>query len=120
VKTEADRARGRAYDARRREKAPWRGWYREKDWFRIRHRRLNEERYCRMCAAAGVRRLATIVDHIKRHGGDRRLFFAFDNTQSLCEPHHNSSKQRQEARGYSDELGLDGLPVDPNHPFNRG
>ena len=73
-----------------------------------------------MCRSAGIRRKATIVDHVKPHRGDRRLFFCFENTQSLCKPHHDSEKQQAEVLGYSTEIGADGLPVDPRDPFLRG
>jgi hypothetical protein len=34
--------------------------------------------------------------------------------QSLCEPCHNSAKQEIALRGYRSDVGLDGLPTDPN------
>jgi hypothetical protein len=30
-----------------------------------------------------------------------------------------SAKRRIELRGYRTDIGLDGFPTDPNHPFNR-
>jgi hypothetical protein len=39
--------------------------------------------------------------------------------QSLCEPCHKSAKRQIELRGYRYDVGLDGYPTDPNHPFNR-
>jgi hypothetical protein len=32
---------------------------------------------------------------------------------------HKSTKRRIELRGYRIDIGLDGYPTDPNHPFNR-
>lgn len=37
----------------------------------------------------------------------------------LCVEHHNRDAQQVETRGYADRIGIDGYPVDPNHPFNR-
>jgi hypothetical protein len=37
----------------------------------------------------------------------------------LCEPCHNSAKRQIELRGYRCDVGIDGYPIDPNHPFNR-
>jgi len=38
--------------------------------------------------------------------------------QSLCGACH--ARQRASSRmGYVDDIGLDGYPVDPRHPFNR-
>ena len=64
-----------------------------------------------------------------RHGGERcgsrsptpgrRDAFVIGELQSLCEPCHNSAKRQIEPRGYRTDSGLDGLPTDPNHPFNR-
>jgi hypothetical protein len=74
-----------------------------------------------MCAAAGVKTRATIVDHVKRHFNRiAALFFSFDNTQSLCKRCHDSVKQSAESLGYSNEIGADGLPTDRRHPFFKG
>jgi 5-methylcytosine-specific restriction enzyme A len=55
---------------------------------------------------------------VLEYKGDLALFFDYDNTQSLCAPHHDQAKQQIEVRGYSSEVGAVGMPVDPNHPFN--
>lgn len=107
------------YDKARRAAKPWRGWYNTPQWQQIRARRLAIEPCCRFCAEAGVRTQATTVDHVQRHCGNRVLFFDLLNTQSLCKPCHDSTKQAEEARGYSTKIGADGLPTDPKHPFNR-
>lgn len=52
-----------------------------------------------MCADRGVVTAATVVDHVIPHRGDKDLFFASNNLQSLCEHCHNSHKQRQEKSG---------------------
>lgn len=72
-----------------------------------------------MCAAAGVKTRATIVDHIERHRGRRELFFG-GPFQSLCKPCHDRTKQQAERLGYATTIGADGLPTDPKHPFFRG
>ncbi|WP_343040029.1 HNH endonuclease signature motif containing protein [Methylocystis heyeri] len=41
---------------------------------------------------------ATVVDHITPHKGDIKLFWDRKNWQPLCEPCHNSRKQREERR----------------------
>lgn len=63
---------------------------------------------------------ANVVDHINAHKGDRALFFEAGNLQSLCAWHHDSAKQQQERLGYSTQVGLDGWPLDGNHPANGG
>lgn len=52
------------------------------------------------CAARGIAEpLGTIGDHITAHRGDRRLQLDPDNIQTLCKPHHDSTKQREERSG---------------------
>lgn len=110
----------RTKDQRSAAAAQYRQWYKGKEWQAIRRRRFAVEPHCRFCAASGQISRAASCDHIKPHRGDRSLFFDFNNTQSLCRRCHDSTKQKQERRGYSDEIGSDGLPVDPMHPFNKG
>lgn len=59
-------------------------------WARARAAWLAEHPLCVMCLAEGVTRAATVVDHIKPHKGDQRLFWdAEHNWQSLCKRHHD-------------------------------
>jgi 5-methylcytosine-specific restriction protein A len=82
---EHDRRRGsfrqRGYDAR---------------WDKARAAYLRQHPMCVMCERAGRQVPATVVDHIRAHRGDQRLFWDEANWQSLCLPHHNSTKQRME------------------------
>jgi hypothetical protein len=57
-------------------------------------------------------------DHVTPHRGDWTDFITGE-LQSLCEPCHNSAERQIELRGYSCDVGVDGYPIDPNHPFNR-
>lgn len=104
------RARQREHDAKRRTEQPWRAWYKTPGWFRIRSKRLRDEPLCRMCKVEGRVTPGRIVDHIKRHQGQRELFFDYENTQTLCETHHNRDKQREE-RGRFQAVGEDGWPI---------
>jgi len=105
------RARNREYDAKRRAEKPWRAWYKTQRWYAIRSKRLRDEPLCRMCAEQGRVGKAWIVDHIKPHKGDAALFFSYENTQSLCETHHNRDKQREE-RGRFQAVDADGWPLE--------
>lgn len=60
------------------------------------------------------------VDHMKSHKGDERAFFCLANLQSLCKECHDGIKSQDDKRGHSTEIGLDGFPVDPDHPFYKG
>lgn len=87
-------------------------------WRRRRERQLAEEPLCRMCMQLGRVTEATVADHVVPHRGDSDRFY-HGALQSLCDSHHSSAKQREEARGYSDALDEDGWPSDPRHPANR-
>lgn len=65
-----------------------------------------------MCAKIGTQTEATVVDHIKRHGGDQALFWDKSNWQSLCKPHHDSTKQMQDNGRVVRLIGADGWPVE--------
>lgn len=51
--------------------------------------------FCAMIAE-GCTLVATVVDHIKPHRGDRGLFWDTENHQALCSHCHDRHKQRQE------------------------
>jgi 5-methylcytosine-specific restriction enzyme A len=72
-----------------------------------------------MCAAKGLAVPATVADHIEPHHGDWHSFLNGE-LQSLCDACHNSTKRFEEIRGYSNEIGDDGWPIDPRHPANGG
>lgn len=66
---------------------------------------------CVMCADHGRATAATVVDHIKPHRGDPKLFWDRSNWQALCATHHNAAKQRGERRGGQVGCDLDGWPL---------
>lgn len=105
-------------DQRSDEALAYRAWYKTRRWQRIRTEQLRAEPLCAMCARQGRVTAATICDHVERHHGDPVKFWS-GPFQSLCKPHHDQEKQQIENRGYSSELGDDGAPLDPDHPFNR-
>ncbi|MER9586540.1 HNH endonuclease [Mesorhizobium sp. M0276] len=73
-------ARERGYDSK---------WEKESKAFLA----LPQHRHC----ACGCGRLADMVDHIKPHRGDKRLFWDRVNWQPMAaSPCHSSRKQRQE------------------------
>ena len=80
---------------------------------------LAQEPLCRACAARGEPVVATAADHVHPHRGDPRQFW-FGELQSLCRPCHDSRKKFAENRGFDGAVGVDGLPLDPRHPFYTG
>lgn len=88
----------------------WRHLYGRR-WKRVRVRHLAKEPLCRYCLEQKRLTPATVVDHIKEHKGDVSLFWDPANHQSLCDPHHNSTKQAMERSGRA-PCGADGYPTD--------
>lgn len=102
-------------------------------WQKARLTYLAEHPLCSMCMQQGKVVKATEVDHIVRHGlkaalasGDRSqiqaaqdIFWDSSNWQALCKPHHDSTKQRQEKTGREAGAQANGMPLDPNHLWNR-
>jgi hypothetical protein len=61
---------------------------------------------------------AQIADHVTPHRGDAQLFW-YGTLTSLCASCHSGTKQEQEKKGYSTDVGVDGWPVDEQHPVYR-
>jgi hypothetical protein len=59
------------------------------------------------------------VHHKEPHKGDPKLFWNKSLWQPLCELCHNRWARQVETCGYHSNVGADGLPIDPRHPFNR-
>ena len=70
---------------------------------------LRPQPLCEVCLKDGRINAATIADHIEPHKGDQEKF-VFGELQSLCKLHHESAKKREEASGYSTQIGTDGCP----------
>ena len=64
-----------------------------------------------MCMKQGLVVHAVVVDHIVKHGGDQILFWDKANWQSLCKPHHDSTKQMIDNGRVVRLIGADGWPV---------
>jgi hypothetical protein len=62
--------------------------------------------------------LATICDHVEPHKGV--IKFWAGELQSLCLDCHLVTKRQIEERGFRLDIGLDGWPLDRNHPFYTG
>jgi 5-methylcytosine-specific restriction enzyme A len=95
----------------------YRRWYGTARWKATRARQLKEKPLCAYCIDIGRITVATICDHVERHNGDEQRFWN-GPFQSLCKEHHDVTKQRDEATGYSSAVGNDGWPLDPKHPAN--
>jgi 5-methylcytosine-specific restriction endonuclease McrA len=96
----------------------WADFYKTSRWQRLRQLQLRQHPLCAFCLERGHVTAANVVDHVVPHHGDWTAFVT-GQLQSLCEPCHKSAKRQIELHGYRTDIGLDGFPTDPNHPFNR-
>ncbi|MDD1978994.1 HNH endonuclease [Pseudomonas tussilaginis] len=102
-------------------------------WQLSRDGHLRQFPFCCMCSTDQRPVAAAIVDHkvaprlkdAKASGDPARikaawkLFWDPDNWQSLCKFCHDSVKQRLERSGRIAGCDTSGLPLDPNHHWNR-
>lgn len=80
----------------RRVSSDYHGWYNLPIWKnKLRPEHLLREPFCRVCAQAGVRTKAEVVDHIRPFRGDWSLFVDTSNYQSLCKYHHDQKTMRE-------------------------
>ena len=94
------------------------GFYQSKPWFKARAIVLKRDGYvCRFCGADVRAKGASRVDHIKKRTQYPELALELTNLQILCANCHQSVKARDENnpdRG----CNCDGIPTDPNNPWN--
>jgi 5-methylcytosine-specific restriction enzyme A len=95
----------------------WRSWYGLLSWKTRAHHQLQVEPLCASCLERGRVTPATIADHHPPHKANWNAF-RLGPLQSLCADCHKG-KWAEDKRGYRCEVGDDGYPVDPRHPFNR-
>lgn len=88
-------------------------------WQKARDEFLEANPWCRFCAQQGRRTRATVVDHVEPHRRDWSKFWNRSNWQGLCRTCHNGAKQSEEATGIVRGCDESGLPLDPNHRWNR-
>lgn len=88
-------------------------------WQKARAAYLKKHPLCVRCQQLGRTTAASVVDHIIPHRNDKALFWDKNNWQSLCKHCHDSYKQRLEKSGTVQGCDLDGVPIDPNHHWNK-
>lgn len=89
-------------------------------WRRMAQRQLAMHPLCNTCMQVFARvTVASVADHIEPHHGDEFKFWN-NPLQSLCASCHSSIKQQLEKSGFIRGHRLDGMPIDPQHPWNTG
>lgn len=91
-----ERRKAKADLDRRRGSAAARGY--DAAWRRLRAAFLAANPLCRMCEAEGRTTAAGVVDHIRPIAERPDLRLEWSNLQSLCQPHHDRDKQREDRR----------------------
>lgn len=65
-------------------------------WRKARIAYLKEHPLCVECLKEGRVEPATVVDHIKPHRGDKKLFWDKSNWQPFCKRHHDIKTARED------------------------
>lgn len=91
----ARRKASRAAAQRTEHAASWRALYADRRWRHASAGFLRRNKWCADCGALGVHELATDVDHVVPHKGDRRLFWNRSNWQALCHRCHSRKTARE-------------------------
>lgn len=82
-------------------------------WRYLRLAVLRDEPLCRHCALIGMEVIATDVDHADGNPANNDR----SNLQPLCHECHSRKTMRND-EGITG-CNVDGIPVDPSHPWNR-
>lgn len=103
-------------DDRSAESEAWRKLYKTARWQRTRTAQLSQHPLCAMC----LPRLtpATVCDHADKGSKATEEGFFAGPFNSLCKTHHDSTRQREERRGYVIGCDENGLPLDPKHHWH--
>ena len=92
--------------------------YDRQRWQNLRRHQLMTHPLCKFCLEQGKVEPATVADHIEPHNDNINKFWT-GKLQSLCASCHSGAKQQIEVQGFANGCGVDGLPLDRNHPFYR-
>lgn len=79
--------------------SPWRKWYATTRWRKLRMKIFARDLFtCQWpgCGHTTADTTQLVADHKIPHRGDEALFWDEDNLQTLCKPHHDGAKQREE------------------------
>jgi 5-methylcytosine-specific restriction enzyme A len=98
-------------------KDPRKTWYGLQLWRNRRAHQLQVEPLCSICQAEGRITGATVADHNPPHKDDYNQFVT-GPLRSLCSPCHDAL-QGFTHKPYRSDVGVDGFPLDPAHPFYR-
>jgi 5-methylcytosine-specific restriction protein A len=107
-------------DYRSDEAKAYRRIYKTARWQATRLGQLRAHPLCKRCLSRGKIATATVCHHVDKDSKADPSTFFNGPFESLCAPCHDSGAQSEERLGFSNEIGVDGWPVDDRHPMNRG
>lgn len=88
-------------------------------WKKLRAQVLAEEPLCRWCLARGLYVPSTDVDHIKDSREDYSDNNSRENLTGMCRECHSLKTARDMGKNAYLGCDMEGMPLDPNHPWNR-
>ena len=93
--------------------------YKTKKWGHLRRRQLEKYPFCQCPHHKGQHIEANVVDHIRPHKGDLRLFWASWNLQSMAKQCHDRYKASQErgGKGFLGACDASGQPIAKEHEW---
>lgn len=94
-----------------------REWYGLGRWKARQRFQMRQHPLCAFCMQRGLVVEAVVADHVQPHKGDWNQFW-LGSLQSLCRRCHESGKKFEEGRGFRSDIGEDGIPTDPRHPYH--
>jgi 5-methylcytosine-specific restriction enzyme A len=97
---------------------PWTKMYKTKNWERRSRANLHAHPLCAICESKGRVTVATLSHHVHPYKpGDDQLAF-LGPLISVCHSCHLLLHGKPEKLPYRPDIGIDGMPSDPLHPFN--
>jgi hypothetical protein len=90
-------------------------WYKSAIWLRRREHQLRIQPLCEECLSQGKVEPAQVADHHPPHKNNWQAF-RLGPLRSLCLACHDHVARFHQHHGYRKDVGLDGWPVDRNHP----
>ena len=112
------REANRQHDAARRHEHKYRQLYSSARWKALRAKQLQDHPLCAFHLKRNKVVEASVVHHVNPKDKDDIATFFRGPFESLCKPCHDSAGQKEDKRGYTIGCDINGMPLDPDHPWN--
>jgi uncharacterized protein YlaI len=99
---------------------PWQKLYKSRRWEHRSQRNLQAHKYlCQECLKNGKTVPATLSHHVREYQPSfSELDFWYGELTALCHDCHFRIHYGHEVnRDFETDIGVDGFPIDPRHPF---